>query len=156
MNKNKHLFTLLVLLANVIPSFAQLCGHPDYAPLVALYEATDGDNWTTSWDLSDCDVCSYFGITCNESGQIIEIDLDENNLTGVIPPEIGEFSNLTGLNLAENALSGSIPSSIGQLTSLTGLVLTASQLTGSIPTEIGNLTELSSLWLNFNKLHFTL
>ncbi len=152
MNKNKHLFTLLVMLTNVIPSFAQLCDHPDYAPLVALYEATDGDNWTTSWDLSDCDVCSYFGITCDTNGEIIEIDLDGNNLTGIIPPEIGEFSNLTSLNLAGNALSGSIPSNIGQLTSLTGLTLTANQLTGSIPSEIGNLIELSSLWLNSNSL----
>ncbi len=140
------------MLTNVLPSFAQSCDHPDYAPLAALYEATDGDNWTTSWDLSDCDVCSYFGINCNVNGEIIEIDLDGNNLTGNIPLEIGEFSNLTSLNLAGNALSGSIPSNIGQLTSLTGLTLTANQLTSSIPSEIGNLTELSSLWLNSNAL----
>ncbi|MFK7980768.1 MAG: T9SS type A sorting domain-containing protein [Saprospiraceae bacterium] len=153
MNSTRHLAILWVMLTSFAPAFTQnACDHPNYPALVALYNATDGDNWTTSWHLSDCDVCSYFGITCDESGQIIEIDLDGNNLTGVIPPEIGEFSNLTGLNLAENALSGSIPSSIGQLTSLTGLVLTASQLTGSIPPEIGNLTELSSLWLNFNAL----
>ena len=84
MNKIKHLFTLLVMLTNVIPSFAQPCDHPDYEPLVALYNATDGDNWTTSWDLSDCDVCSYFGITCDGDGKITEIDLDGNNLTGIL------------------------------------------------------------------------
>jgi len=124
MNNTRHLATLWVILTYFVPSFAQnTCDHPDYSALVALYDATDGDNWTTSWDLSDCDVCAYSGITCDENGQIIEIDLDGNNLTGVIPPEIGEFSNLTGLNLAGNALSGSIPSNIGQLTSLTGLVL---------------------------------
>ncbi|MFK7979227.1 MAG: hypothetical protein AB8G86_04550, partial [Saprospiraceae bacterium] len=153
MNKIKHLFTLLVMLTNVIPSFAQTnCDHPDYAPIVALYEATDGDNWTTSWDLSNCDVCSHFGITCNENGRVSRIELDANNLTGFIPSEIGEFTNLVSIDLAKNTLSGSIPSNIGQLTSLTGLMLTDNQLTGNIPAEIGNLTELSSLSLNFNVL----
>jgi len=142
----------LVLLTIVTSSFAQTCDHPDYEPLVSLYQATDGDNWTTSWDLSDCDVCSYFGITCDENGRVSRIELDENNLTGFIPSEIGEFTNLVSLDLAENTLSGSIPSNIGQLTTLTGLMLTANQLTGNIPPEIGNLVELSSLWLNFNAL----
>ncbi|MEM6319819.1 MAG: T9SS type A sorting domain-containing protein [Bacteroidota bacterium] len=153
MNRTRHLVTLWVMLTYFVPSFAQnACDHPDYTALAALYNATNGDNWTTSWDLSDCDVCSYFGVTCDESRKITALDLDGNNLTGVIPPEIGEFSNLTGLNLAENALSGSIPNSIGQLTSLTGLVLSSNQLSGNIPVEIGNLTELSSLFLNFNAL----
>jgi len=116
------------MLTNVIATFAQTnCDHPDYAPLAALYEATDGDNWTTSWDLSNCDVCSYFGITCDENSRVSRIELDENNLTGFIPSEIGEFTNLVSLDLAENTLSGSIPSSIGQLTTLTGLMLTANQ-----------------------------
>ena len=156
MNKTKHFFTLLVLLTNVISVFAQPCDHPDYAPLVALYEATGGDNWNTSWDLSNCDVCSYSGITCDENGRVIRIKLDENNLIGFIPSEIGEFSNLIALNLARNRLSGSIPSSIGKLTTLTGLTLSANQLSGNIPSEIGNLTELSSLWLNSNALSGTI
>ena len=141
------------MLTNVISSFAQTnCDHPDYAPLVALYQATNGENWTTSWDLSDCDVCSYSGITCDENGRVAGIDLDENNLIGFIPAEIGEFSNLTSLNLARNTLSGSIPSSVGNLTALTGLTLSANLLSGSIPSEIGNLTELASLSLDFNSL----
>ncbi|MEM1118853.1 MAG: T9SS type A sorting domain-containing protein [Bacteroidota bacterium] len=153
MNSTRHLVTLWVMLTYFVPSYAQdACDHPDYAALAALYNATNGDNWTTSWDLSNCDVCAYFGVTCDENGKITDLDLEGNNLIGGIPPEIGEFSNLTGLNLSGNTLSGSIPSNIGQLTKLTGLVLTANQLTGNIPLEIGNLTELSSLWLNLNQL----
>ena len=151
MNKTKHLFTLLVILANVIPTFAQAnCDHPDYAPLVALYEATNGENWTNPWDLSDCDVCTYSGITCNENGKIIEIDLDENNLSGFIPSEIGQFEYLTTLNLSRNGLSGSIPTNIGQLTAIDVLLLTSNQLSGNIPSEIGNLTELADLRLDNN------
>lgn len=145
------------MLSNIISSFAQTnCDHPDYAPLAALYEATDGDNWTTSWDLSNCDVCSYFGITCNEDGQIIRIDLDENNLTGFIPLEIGDFENLEDLFLKGNNLSDSIPSSIGKLISITSLQLTSNQLLGPIPSEIGNLVQLADLRLDDNVLSSTI
>lgn len=142
-----------MLLANVIPSFAQTnCDHPDYQPLVVLYEATDGDNWTTSWNLSNCDVCSYSGITCNEEGRVARIRLDENNLTGVIPSEISKLEYLTSLILSRNNLSGSIPSNIGGLINISTLYLNSNQLSGNIPPEIGNLTQLADLRLDFNSL----
>ena len=140
------------MLTNVIPSLAQPCDHPDYEPLVALYEATDGDNWTTSWDLSNCDVCSHFGITCDESRRVTRIDLDGNNLTGFIPSEIGEIENLEDLFLKGNNLSGSIPSNIGRLINLTVLQLTSNQLSGPIPSEIGNLIQLADLRFDNNAL----
>ena len=141
------------MLTNVIPFFAQTnCDQPDYAPLAALYEATGGDNWTTSWDLSNCDVCSYSGITCNEDGRVTRIKLDENNLTGFIPSEISELEYLTTLNLSRNNLSGSIPSDIGNLTNITTLYLNSNQLSGNIPSEIGNLIQLADLRLDFNSL----
>ena len=152
MNKIKHLFTLLVFLTNVIPAFAQPCDHPDYEPLVALYEATSGDNWTTTWDLSNCDVCSYPGITCNEERRVARIRLDENNLTGFIPSEISQLEYLISLNLSRNNLSGSIPSSIGDLINISTLYLNSNQLSGNIPPEIGSLTQLADLRLDFNSL----
>ena len=39
-------------------------------------------------------------------------------LTGEIPPEIGQLENLTYLNLSSNNLSGEIPPEIGQLENL--------------------------------------
>ena len=141
------------MLTNVIFTFAQTnCDHPDYAPLVALYEATDGDNWITSWDLSNCDVCSYSGIICNEDGRVARIRLDENNLTGFIPSEISELEYLTTLNLSRNNLSGTIPSDIGNLTNITTLYLNSNQLSGNIPSKIGDLAQLADLRLDFNSL----
>ena len=62
-----------------------------------------------------------------------ELFLNNNQLTGSIPPEIGNLTNLTSLYLYDNQLTGSIPSEIGNLTKLTGLYLFYNQITGSIP-----------------------
>jgi hypothetical protein len=75
-----------------------------------------------------------------------------NQLTGVIPPEIGYLTNLTYLGLPYNQLTGSIPSGIGNLTNLNYLNLRSNQLTGEIPPEIGNLTNLIGLYLDGNQL----
>ena len=75
-----------------------------------------------------------------------------SGLTGSIPPEIGNLSNLTYLSLRSNQLTGSIPSEIGNLTNLNFLYLGSNGLTGSIPSEIGNLTNLTHLDLSDNQL----
>jgi Leucine-rich repeat (LRR) protein len=80
------------------------------------------------------------------------LDLGWNQLTGSIPPEIGNLTNLTYLDLDFNQLTGSIPSQIGNLTNLERLSLHNNQLTGSTPSEIGNLTNLNYLGLKNNQL----
>ena len=80
------------------------------------------------------------------------LSLQDNQLTGEIPPEIGSLTNLTHLYLQNNELTGEIPPEIGNLTHLTGLLLYDNQLTGTIPTEIGNLTNLEVLYLSDNQL----
>ena len=81
-----------------------------------------------------------------------ELDLGYNQLTGSIPPEIGNLTNLTYLNLGPNQLTGSIPPEIGNLTNLEGLRLNNNQFTGEIPPEIRNLTNLIDLYLSNNEL----
>ena len=53
----------------------------------------------------------------------------------------------TYLNLSEMGLSGEIPSEIGDLTNLSNLDLGGNQLSGEIPSEICNLTNLTELEL---------
>ena len=79
------------------------------------------------------------------------LGLSSNQLTGVIPPEIGNLTSLNSLYLGWNQLTGSIPSEIGNLTNLTKLHLPSNQLTGEIPSEIGNLTSLYRLQLYSNQ-----
>ena len=75
-----------------------------------------------------------------------------DGLTGEIPPEIGNLTNLTYLNISVNQLIGEIPEEIGNLTNLTYLRLNDNQLTGEIPLSIGNLTNLEELYLYNNEL----
>ena len=55
-----------------------------------------------------------------------------NLLTGIIPPNLGYWQNLTYLDVSFNNLIGDIPSSIGDLKQLQILYLTANQLTGKL------------------------
>jgi hypothetical protein len=78
--------------------------------------------------------------------------LDLNQLSGSIPPELGNLSNLEILGLYINQLSGSIPPELGNLSNLEYLYLDSNQLTGSIPPELGNLSNLEYLYLDSNQL----
>ncbi len=132
----------------VAPSPTSTAGHPDRDALVALYQATNGANWRNNdnW-LSDAPLGAWHGVTTDDSGRVIELDLSDNQLSGSIPAELGNLSNLTELVLWDNQLSGSIPAELGNLSNLTELVLWDNQLSGSIPAELGNLSNLTELVL---------
>ena len=124
--------------------------NPDRAALVALYEATDGQNWVNSenW-LTDEPLDRWYGIRMGSYGRVTRLHLSENALSGPIPPELGELTHLTVLALFRNQLGGKIPPELGELTRLTELILSGNQLSGPIPPELGNLTDLT--WLSVGK-----
>ena len=134
-----------------------VCEATDRAVLATLYEATDGDNWkdNTNW-LSDKPLREWFGVIADINGRVIFLNLSANQLSGSIPPELGNLSNLTFLDLYENQLSGAIPSELGNLSNLTFLNLGANQLSGAIPSELGNLSKLESLSLHANQVSGTI
>jgi len=90
-----------------------------------------------------------------------ELDLSNSGLTGEIPPEIGNLTNLSYLNLEDNQLTGSIPPEIENLTKLDvggfslfsnkkyGLFLSNNQLSGEIPESICNFDFKYSVVGNF-------
>ena len=84
--------------------------------------------------------------------QLQRLDLGSNDLTGPIPPELGQLSQLQRLDLSSNDLTGPISPEVGQLSQLWSLSLNSNQLTGSIPPELGQLSQLQRLDLGSNDL----
>lgn len=67
--------------------------------------------------------CGWDGITCNNNGAIININLAGEELDGSIPGEIGQIFELQNLNLSDNKLIGSVPAEIESLLFLKSLNL---------------------------------
>lgn len=130
---------------------------PDYAALVAFYNATDGANWNTrtNW-LSSAALDTWYGVTTDGDGRVMEIVLEGNDLNGILPAELGDLDKLKRLTLTDNRLSGEIPVELYNLTELTTLELGLNELSGTIPAEIGNLTNLLFLTLHDNEISGTL
>ena len=117
------------------------------------------EDYVGNQDISNCVVelwGEYYSIEDTDSLDLSGSWDNPGELTGSIPPEIGNLTNLTYLGLFNNELTGSIPSEIGNLTILTYLDLGENQLTGEIPPEIGNLTNLTILSLGGNELTETI
>ena len=125
----------------------------DRAVLVALYQATDGEDWArnTHW-LSSQPIGDWYGIVTGDDGRVSEVSLPDNLLKGELPAKLSGLIRVTHLDLGHNQLSGSIPTELGDLTNLGSLSLGSNQLSGPIPTELGDLTNLGSLSLGSNQL----
>ena len=125
----------------------------DRTALTVLYETTDGPNWVNSngWT-TDAPLGTWHGVDTDDSGRVTLIDLRNNDLTGELPPELGNLANLRWLYLDRNYLDGGIPPELGNLANLYGLYLIGNNLTGEIPPELGNLANLRWLYLIGNNL----
>ncbi|KAK1322891.1 putative leucine-rich repeat receptor-like serine/threonine-protein kinase [Acorus calamus] len=81
---------------------------------------------------------------------VLAIDLSSNNLSGMIPPQLGGCVAIEYLNLSGNALHGPLPASIGKLSYLQTLDLSLNHLVGTIPDSLRESSMLSFLNLSFN------
>jgi Leucine-rich repeat (LRR) protein len=149
----KQLFFIL-LLFTIITVKSQVPQHERDA-LLALYNSTNGPGWTNNlnWNTTT-PVADWHGITVTNIGgtdHVTEINIINNNLQGVIPNEIGNFSELQTLFLYNNSgIHGEIPNEIGNLLNLTRLALFRNNMTGNIPTSITNLINLQYIDLGNN------
>ena len=145
--------------------------------LEALFRATGGDGWVNNenW-LTDAPLSDWYGVSVNDQGAVVGLDLAANNLggpipsavadlasleslrlgdnelTGPLPPQLGDLANLRELVLVRNNLAGPIPPTLGNLTALRRLNLLSAGVTGPIPPELGGLANLEELWLHGNPL----
>jgi Leucine-rich repeat (LRR) protein len=126
-------------------------------------------------------VCSWLGVTCDTSNNVIEISLPRNGLVGTIPTEIGDLTklqllnvagnqavtikkkefwtaigstNIKTLNLADTNINNLV--GIGAVTQLQALTLDGVYFAGTLPTDLFQLMNLKSLHMQYNVLTGTL
>ena len=72
----------------------------DRQALTTFYNATDGDNWPlhqlaewygldSSKLVSDAPLAEWLGVTTNEDGRVVALELESVEMNGIIPPELG-------------------------------------------------------------------
>lgn len=160
MSKITTVLSLCVLVLYSLSSISAQCTHPDYNALMALYNSTDGPNWSdnTGWSEgasgSSCDPCDYnggtwYGINCF-NGRVKFLFIDGNGLSGQLPSELQELTNLRGITIENDDLSGPIPPSLARVESLVQIALRNNNLSGGIPQEFSN-SSLEILDLSYNR-----
>ncbi|NOT36680.1 MAG: T9SS type A sorting domain-containing protein [Saprospiraceae bacterium] len=142
---------IFLCLVNCGASYGMCSRSSDSLILVKFNQATNGDNWFTKWNFST-PISSWHGVFINTSGCVTQINLNNNNLTGFIPNEIGGLGSLSKLFLFSNSLEGSLPATIGSLSELVELNLEGNKISGVIPNTIASLTKLTFISLASNQL----
>ena len=127
--------------------------------LIALYEATDGDNWTNNegW-CSDLPLSKWYGIagefsytddTETELNGIsrISVNLNDNNLNGEIPGDLADIPVTLELNLTYNENITSISEHLAESQTLQGLYIANTGIT-SLPENIFSMPQLEHLYIS--------
>ena len=149
----KRLILSLSVFLIAASTFAQVSKTEKQA-LTDFYNATNGDHWENSWDLTK-PVKDWEGVTVKDN-KVTAIRLLFNNVTGEIPASIKNLTNLKELELSFNNISGELPSELGYLENLELLAFNGNNLVGEIPQSLGNLKMLKQLHLSSNELSGTI
>jgi PKD repeat protein len=133
-------------------SKAQTSPNQDSLTLVALFDATNGQNWLnkTNWKVAGRPISTWYGVSVNAQGYVQAIQLSNNRLSGSLPPM--DMAFLQDLSLSGNQLTGTIPAF--NMPNLVNMLLSYNGLTGRIPNF--NMPYLQTLTLSFNYLTDTI
>lgn len=113
--------------------------------LVAIYESLGGDNWynNKNW-CSDVPVSEWYGIYTDDKGYVSSIQLEGNNISGYLSPEIGVLKYLNSLNLSNNSTPlESVPEELALCRNLFTLKLEGVVKLPDVVFSMSQLTELS-------------
>lgn len=116
----------------------------DYAALKTLFNATNGEAWTNKWKVNSNAINStaWPGVTFNDDGRVVAINVANNNLVGTLPAEGFVLPMLTSLNLSRNTLNGDLAEFVSGCTALTTLNMSycrLTELTGALSSKITSL-----------------
>ncbi|CDP14389.1 unnamed protein product [Coffea canephora] len=130
----------------------------DYAPFSFVFNLLNRKNCRNLWDKLHTgyglfQVCVP-GSNVRTSDISGYLQLASNQLSGEVPPDIGNMRNFSMLHLGFNQFYGKLPSEIA-LMGLVVLNITRNNFSGDIPTEIGNIKCMQNLDLSYNNFSGT-
>ena len=157
----------------------QTCLQSDYEILKKFYESTGGGvTWDKqkSWNMNlspsqvnSNTIGSFEGILLSFGGGGLYCPstcVDElsfwagyfpgEEMTGTLPPEMGDFCGLTYLDLSDQELTGPIPATLGDNADLLVVDLSSNRLTGTIPPSLLEHSNLEELYLQANYITGTI
>ncbi|XP_055803541.1 probable LRR receptor-like serine/threonine-protein kinase At3g47570 [Solanum dulcamara] len=127
----------------------------DQSSLLALKSHITSDPnhiLSTNWS-SSTSVCDWIGITCSSRHKrVIALRISDTEITGTIPPQLGNLSYLVSLDLSYNNFHGELPPELLHLPKLREIDLGYSNFTGEIPIGITILPSLKLFAMGFNEL----
>ncbi|KAM7469587.1 hypothetical protein LguiA_007770 [Lonicera macranthoides] len=150
------LFSIIFLLCQCGSTSAHLSNQTDQLALLEFKHQIANNPVFNSWNTS-LHFCQWKGVECgHRHRRVIGLNLNDQNLFGIISPYIGNFSFLRAVYLGHNHLLGMIPVELGSLKKLSVLYLNSNSLTGLIPTSFGNLSSLTQISLVANNIKGTI
>ena len=147
------------------PADGVICDSWDGWTLEAFHHSTGGEYWNTdtNW-LSDEPLDSWFGVTADDEGRVVELNLPDNGLANGLHRVVC-LRNLKRMDLSANGLEGSLGPRIGDLLDLEYLDLSDNPSLGyrgwsllygflhsPIPAALGKLSKLE--WLDLSGTDF--
>ncbi|XP_068658398.1 probable inactive receptor kinase At5g10020 [Aristolochia californica] len=126
----------------------------------------ESDQCPANWYGIGCSKGHLVSITLNDLGLTGSVDfsaltnlktlrnlsISNNNLVGILPPELGSVGSLEFLDLSGNLFHGSIPVGLVNLENLVSLNLSSNKLSGPMPATLSNLLQLKYFDLHSNDL----
>lgn len=121
-------------------SVFDFCGNITAQRLLRLYTQLDGDNWVNNDGWAGavaeerCNYCDWYGVECNGNGQITNLDLSDNGLSGDVSAGLLSILVFGNYDLSGNNLTGTLSSNItAVLRNLQRLDWSNNQLSGPLP-----------------------
>ena len=118
--------------------------------LIDFWTSTNGewwtDNTTNNWTVGDHCTNNWMGVTCS-GGEVVTIDIVDNNQTGELSESLGGLGALDWLFLGYGGIGGELPASLVMLTNITYLTIAYHEIGGPLPASFDSFAKIDMLQL---------